>query len=162
MHGMFIDMMSWVFNDPDVTPAFVLAKEGYDVWLGNNRGTRHSDQHITLDNESREYWQFSWEEYGTHDLPAFIDFIKNKTGNQKVNYIGYSAGTTQLLAGAALKPEYFNENIKSTILLAPVAAFNHNSILSQIIGLFIPLLGFPEYLETNKIYNWLPINYKER
>ena len=36
------DMMEYVWNDPDVAPAFVLARGGYDVWLSNNRGTRFS------------------------------------------------------------------------------------------------------------------------
>jgi len=41
-------MMQWVFNEPNVAPAFVLARKGYDVWLGNNRGNRFSQQHSTL------------------------------------------------------------------------------------------------------------------
>ena len=61
---------------------------GYDVWLGNFRGVRNSEKHMFLNPEKAEYWNFSWEEYGTHDLPAFINFIKKKTGYQKVNYIG--------------------------------------------------------------------------
>jgi len=35
-------MMQWVMNRPENAPAFVLAKNGYDVWLGNNRGNRFS------------------------------------------------------------------------------------------------------------------------
>jgi hypothetical protein len=35
-------MMSWVMNNPDEAPAFLLVKNGYDVWLGNNRGNRFS------------------------------------------------------------------------------------------------------------------------
>ena len=47
-------------NYPSVTPAFVLASEGYDIWLGNSRGNKYSKAHITLDIDSKEYWDFGW------------------------------------------------------------------------------------------------------
>jgi hypothetical protein len=56
MHGIESDMMQWVFNSPDVAPAFVLAKNGYDVWLGNNRGNKFSQNHTTLDPKQKKFW----------------------------------------------------------------------------------------------------------
>jgi len=63
-HGLEADMMQWVFHTADKAPALVLANAGYDVWLGNNRGTRFSLEHSWLDNQSKEYWKFNWEELG--------------------------------------------------------------------------------------------------
>jgi hypothetical protein len=36
-------------NFPVKAPAFVFAKSGYDVWLGNNRGNKYSRNHQTID-----------------------------------------------------------------------------------------------------------------
>jgi lysosomal acid lipase/cholesteryl ester hydrolase len=55
-HGLEVDMMEWVINRPEVAPALVLARAGYDVWMGNNRGTRFSQTHTTLNKKQKEYW----------------------------------------------------------------------------------------------------------
>lgn len=89
-HSLVVDMMIWVLHKPDVAPAFVLARAGYDVWLANNRGNTYSTKHVSLDVKSREFWQFDWEDMGTKDVPACVDFIKSKTGHEKVNYMGHS------------------------------------------------------------------------
>ena len=34
MHAQDCDMMEWVWNDSDRANAFILARAGYDVWLG--------------------------------------------------------------------------------------------------------------------------------
>ena len=55
-HGLEADMMQWMYASPDVSPALVLARAGYDVWMGNNRGTFYSLGHTTLSNKDKEYW----------------------------------------------------------------------------------------------------------
>ena len=80
MAGVECDMNFWTANDPTVTPAFVLAEQGYDVWLGNNRGTRFANYHVNLSASHADYWNFSQEDMGLKDLPALFDYVLNKTG----------------------------------------------------------------------------------
>ena len=94
MHGLEGDMMQWVLNEADKANAFILSNAGYDVWMGNNRGTRYSKAHLTLSPEDKAYWDYYQMEMGLSDVPAFIDFILGKTGLENLSYVGHSQGTT--------------------------------------------------------------------
>ena len=52
-----------------------LFEQGFDIWLGNNRGTRYSNLNHHHPEESEERWDFSWAEMGEYDIPAMIDLI---------------------------------------------------------------------------------------
>ena len=120
-HCLDCDMMVWVVNDPKIgAPAFMLSDAGYDVWLGNNRGTKYGMRHTTLNNNDPKFWDFDQETMGLQDVPANIEFILNKTGNEKLSYIGHSEGTTQLFMASAMKPDYFFEKLNIFIALAPI------------------------------------------
>ena len=94
MHCQDCDMMEWVWNDSQRANAFILARAGYDVWMGNNRGSKYSNTHVTLSNKDLAYWDFYQEDMGTKDLPTFIDFILETTGHETISYVGHSDGTT--------------------------------------------------------------------
>ena len=71
-----------------------LVDEGYDVWIGNNRGTMYSWDHENLSSsEGDDYWKWTWAEMGLHDDVANISMIKQQANVDKVFYIGYSQGT---------------------------------------------------------------------
>uniref|UniRef100_A0A6P7FGR5 Uncharacterized protein LOC114329263 n=1 Tax=Diabrotica virgifera virgifera TaxID=50390 RepID=A0A6P7FGR5_DIAVI len=141
MHGLLSSAMDFVNYGPNRSIALMLADEGYDVWLGNNRGTTWSRMHETLDPDNdAKYYDYSFDECGYYDLPAKIDYIVNKTGQEKIFYIGHSQGTSQFFAMAALRPEY-NEKIALMSALAPVAYMNHMSSTSlRIVSQYLDIL----------------------
>ena len=156
-HGVESDMMQWVMNRQEVAPAFVLAGSDYDVWMGNNRGTRFSQGHVSLNTSEARYWDFSWEEMGTKDTPAFIDYIIKTTGRTKISYVGHSQGTTQLLAGASLIPDYYKEKILVSCLLAPASsmAMNANKLF-QIISWPPIRHKVEDWVQEHRLFNLLP------
>lgn len=98
---------------------FYLASHGYDVWLGNARGTRYSNKHTTLDNESAEYWDFSFHEIAVKDLPSCIDYILEQTDNEQISYVGHSQGATVFFVLMTQLPEY-NKKINVMHAMAPI------------------------------------------
>lgn len=114
-------MMEWFWNDSERANALILARAGYDVWMGNNRGSRFGMYHTDLSRHQKKFWDFYQEDMGLIDLPTFIDFIIEKTGLEQIAYVGHSEGTTQMFLGASLNPDYFKEKINLFIAMAPVA-----------------------------------------
>jgi lysosomal acid lipase/cholesteryl ester hydrolase len=118
VHGLVDSSDGWIAND-DNSPAFILSRAGYDVWLGNTRGNKYSKSHISMAIESEAFWDFTWEELGTHDLPAFTDYVLAQTGYDKLGYIGHSMGTTQAFYGLVHNLNYFKERFNLFVALAP-------------------------------------------
>ena len=147
-------MMEWFLNDPEQANAFILGNAGYDVWMGNNRGSKYSKGHITLSPSDHAYWNYYQEDMARHDLPTFINYITEKTGQEKISYIGHSEGTTQMFLGASLMPEYFRDKINLFIALAPVASTAN--IPSPKIREAAKLIKVLEYKLVYKMnyYNW--------
>lgn len=106
--------------------AFFLADRGYDVWLLNTRGNKYSRRHVSKnpDDPASGFWNFTWTEIGTMDHPAEIDYILAQTNFEKVNYIGYSEGTTTLFVLLSQRPDY-NRKINIASLMAPIVFTNH-------------------------------------
>ncbi|KAI5631318.1 alpha/beta-hydrolase lipase region domain-containing protein [Phthorimaea operculella] len=128
MHGLLSSSADWLVLGPGRALAYLLAEEGYDVWMGNARGNYYSREHQrrTMDpDRSTSYWRFSWEEIGLYDLTAFVDHILATTGEAQVDYIGHSQGGTSFVVLNSLKPEY-NAKFRSFQGLAPAVYFENN------------------------------------
>ncbi|KAJ3641575.1 hypothetical protein Zmor_028077 [Zophobas morio] len=125
LHGLFVESSSFVSTGVKNGLGFLLADEGYDVWLGNVRGTPSSRNHTTLHpNRDPKFWDFSWHEMGTIDLPAMVDYVLNVTYQASLHYVGYSQGTTIFFVMMATHPTY-NAKIKVHMAMAPVAYLGH-------------------------------------
>ena len=81
--GSFGDAQRWLNDAKGGKPMHLqLFDNGYDLWMGNNRGTKYSNvsELFPEQNEDFERWNFSWAELGMYDVPAFMDQIIEVTG----------------------------------------------------------------------------------
>ena len=53
-----------------------LAKYGYDIWLGNNRGTKYSNRSFNDPQEDKDRWAFTMHEMAIYDLKAEFKTIE--------------------------------------------------------------------------------------
>ncbi|KAF5746120.1 hypothetical protein HS088_TW06G00285 [Tripterygium wilfordii] len=125
-HGLLMDACTWVLNSPQESLAFILADNGFDVWLGNTRGTKYSRGHTSLTPNNPAYWYWSWDQLAAYDLPASVQFVYNQTG-QKLHYVGHSLGT--LIALAAFSQDQTLNMLRSAALLSPIAHLGQMSSL---------------------------------
>lgn len=121
-HG--INFKQFLHNkDPYVTDslAFLLANSGYDVWLGNTRGSTYSLNHTHLDHRyDVKYWDFSFHEMAIYDLPTMIDYILSLRNRRSLSYVGHSQGNQIMFVLQSLQPEW-GHKVKPFIAMAPVA-----------------------------------------
>lgn len=101
--------------------AFELSNHGYDVWLGNARGSTFSLNHTRYDyRHDWRYWDFSFHEMGLYDLPACIDYILAKRRRRSLAYVGHSQGNLAMFILQSVHPEWALK-VKPFIAMAPIA-----------------------------------------
>ncbi|XP_064488554.1 lipase member K-like, partial [Ornithodoros turicata] len=159
VHGLLSSAVEWVINFPNQSLGFLLADAGYDVWLGNFRGTPYARGHLRYSDKDSEYWRFSLDQVALYDIPTLIDFVLSRTGRRQLFYAGFSQGNTALWATLADLPQYndkvyhclqwqrpryrefpFFRQIRLAIALAPVATMNYIKSPARFLVPFSPLL----------------------
>lgn len=101
--------------------AFEMANQGYDVWMGNSRGSTYSLNHTRLDYRyDWRYWDFSFHEIGLFDLPATIDYILALRKRKSLAYVGHSQGNLAMFILQSFHPEWALK-VKPFIAMAPIA-----------------------------------------
>lgn len=111
-----------MINQADQSLGFILADQGFDVWMGNMRGNTYGRRHTKYSPDSDEFWDFSFDEMAAYDLPAMINFVLNFTNQNQLFYVGHSQGT---LIGFAESKMDLASKIRLFVGLAPVATVGH-------------------------------------
>ena len=93
MHGAGSAAQDWLFSW-----ATELTDYGFELWLGNSRGTAYSNTNVNDGSwaNPEDRWDWSFAEQGTIDIPAQLEKLLEVTGKEKAILGGYSQGTSAL------------------------------------------------------------------
>lgn len=148
-HGLFTSSDQWVAHEKYQAPAFKFALNGYDVWLGNNRGNSHSKRHVKLSPvlDAKAFFNYSFVDLGKYDLPAQVDMVRKHIGKRKLTYIGHSQGATQMFyALSQVNYQWYSERINLFVALAPVTSNSH-ATTGPVVALAKKKKEFDAYIE---------------
>lgn len=116
---------------PDNSLARYLYEAGHDTWVIELRGAGKSSR-PTLTNRLRYDWNF--DDYLYHDLPAAIGLIHRRTGADKVHWIGHSMGGMLAYAYLAM---WGDRSIRSVVTVgSPTFAKMRRPMIDNVIGLY--------------------------
>lgn len=152
-HGLLDSSDTWLINDEDKAPGFMWANAGYDIWLGNSRGNKHSRRHTTLNpDKDAAFWAFSFQHMADFDLPAVFTYI-NKITNSTIHYFGHSQGTIQMHIALSKQNPVVEKLMDKYFGLGPVAYITHQK--SSVINLLDKSLLL-EWYHLRHIHEFMP------
>lgn len=131
-HGLLDNCYSFLALNKTHALPYLLADEGYDVWLTNNRGSTFSIEHESLDSWdfNSPYWDFSFDEMAKYDLPAHIQYVVDITKSEKLDFIGHSQGAFQFMMAYTLESDFLEKRINKFVALGTVPKFIEIVILN--------------------------------
>lgn len=126
--------------------AFVLANNGFDVWLAETRGSNDNNRkrvksrvvetlraganerkNMTkaedLDELSRlnDYWAFSQDDIIAHEIKSHMDLVLSLTGAKKLHLFTFSLSTPTSLAFLSTRPDYAAK-VRGYVSMAPIVS----------------------------------------
>ncbi len=117
--------------------------------------------HIQYTPNDPEFWDFTWSEMATYDLPTQVSHVLAATNQSKLSYIGHSEGTIQAFAALIEQPA-LKDQLHLYVALAPVAYVgNVESLILQAMAKLkvddlFTLLGVKEFYLPNVLHQLLP------
>jgi len=117
-HGFMQNSEAFIVRGPKNSLPFLLVDEGYDVWLGNNRGNKYSYKHLQYSPKDDAFWDFCIDDFALSDVPAMVNYALTVSEAKSLSYVGFSQGTAQAFAALSTNDE-LAEKINLFIALAP-------------------------------------------
>jgi len=136
-HGLIDDSWTFFAFEPKYCLPFLLADLGFDIWLPNTRGNIFSWEHKDIKRNSKilysDYWDFSLDEIAKYDFPANVNYVRNKTGFEKIYYLGHSQGSMQYFLNYMHNPYFIKSRIYRFIAIGTVPTiFNQVKIFIKL------------------------------
>ncbi|CAK9298223.1 unnamed protein product [Gordionus sp. m RMFG-2023] len=160
-HGLLSTSCDFLMNLENQSLAYILAENGFDVWLGDIRGNTYSRKHKTFTSEDDEFWDWSFDEMARYDIPAFINFILKKTSREYLYYVGHSQGTMVAFAHFSQNPK-ISWKVKMFFALAPVAYLKEIkspmrmiALMSRTLKLINDMFGSRKFMPKNALLEWM-------
>jgi lysosomal acid lipase/cholesteryl ester hydrolase len=124
LHGLADSSSTWVMDDDAGSSlAYILHDAGFDVWLGNSRGTQLSKKaHVYLSPNDPKFWDFSIDQMISDDFPTLVDYVLDTTTSSSLGVVGHSQGAAVALASTKLNQ--LQTKVSSIVALAPAADFS--------------------------------------
>ncbi|KAF2077849.1 hypothetical protein CYY_000811 [Polysphondylium violaceum] len=123
-HGLCDSSFTWIFNLPGYGLGYILADQGYDVWMINFRGNAYSLGHTKFTDKDSAFWDFSFDQLGLYDTPNTIDYILRQTGATKCAIVGHSQGN-QAAWISFLRVAGFSNKVSYVAALAPISTITN-------------------------------------
>lgn len=160
-HGILDSSDTFIMNYEASAPAFMLANQGYDVWLGNTRGNKYSREHQWLDPDDpvdrKIFFDYDFEDMALYDVEANIDYILKATGKRKLGVVAHSQGTSQMMIKMADQNDWWNDRVSIFVCLAGVARLEHCS--SKLLVTLAKQKLVIDTLAKIGVYEMFPANY---
>jgi lysosomal acid lipase/cholesteryl ester hydrolase len=117
VHGLMQDAESFLCGGSTSLVSH-LVNAGYDVWIGNNRGTKYSSNHLKYNRDHQGYWDYCIDDLAAYDVPAMIEYVLQATNSSQIAYVGFSQGSTQGFASLFSKSK-LQSQVSLFIALSP-------------------------------------------